>query len=33
MNQGGDMNFCAPKLTLPEEQMKEIAAKIAAEFV
>lgn len=32
MDKGGDMNFCAPKLTLPDEQMKEIAAKIAAEF-
>lgn len=32
MDQGDDMNFCAPKLTLPEEQMKEIAARIAAEF-
>ena len=32
MNTGVDMNFCAPKLTLPEEEMKEIAAKIAAAF-
>ncbi|MDE6439148.1 MAG: HIT family protein, partial [Muribaculaceae bacterium] len=32
MDKGDDMNFCAPKLTLPEEQMKEIAAKIASEF-
>lgn len=32
MNTGADMNFCAPKLTLPEEEMKEITAKIAAEF-
>jgi len=32
MNNGSDMNFCAPKLTLPEEQMKEIASKIASEF-
>lgn len=32
MNTGSDMNFCAPKLTLPEEEMKEIAAKIAREF-
>ncbi len=32
MNTGADMNFCAPKLTLPEEEMKEIAAKIAAAF-
>ena len=32
MDKGDDMNFCAPKLTLPEEEMKEIAAKIAKEF-
>ena len=32
MNTGADMNFCAPKLTMPEEEMKEIAAKIAAAF-
>ena len=32
MDKGDDMNFCAPKLTLPGEQMEEIAAKIAAEF-
>lgn len=32
MDKGDDMNFCTPKLTLPEEQMKEIAARIAAEF-
>lgn len=32
MDKGDDMNFCAPKLTLPEEQMKEIAAQIASEF-
>lgn len=32
MNTGADMNFCALKLTLPEEEMKEIAAKIAAAF-
>ena len=32
MNTGADMNFCVPKLTLPEEEMKEIAAKIAAAF-
>jgi len=32
MTQGSDMNFCAPKLTLPEEEMKEIAAKISKCF-
>jgi hypothetical protein len=32
MNKGSEMNFCAEKLTLPEEEMKEIAAKIAAAF-
>lgn len=32
MNTGADMNFCAEKLTLPAEEMEEIAAKIAAEF-
>lgn len=32
MDKGADMNFCAPKLTLPEEQMKEIASKIASCF-
>ena len=32
MNTGADMNFCAPKLTLPEAEMKAIAEKIAAEF-
>lgn len=32
MNVGGDMNFCAEKLTLPAEEMQEIASKIAAEF-
>lgn len=32
MNTGGDMNFCADKLTLPAEEMESIAAKIAAEF-
>lgn len=32
MDKGSDMNFCAPKLTLPEEQMKEIAASIASKF-
>lgn len=32
MDKGDDMNFCAPKLTLPKEEMEEIAAKIAKEF-
>lgn len=32
MDKGDNMNFCAPKLTLPEEEMKEIASKISAEF-
>lgn len=32
MNSGADMNFCAEKLTLPEEQMKEIAQRIAENF-
>jgi len=32
MDKGDDMNFCAPKLTLPAEEMQEIAARIAAEF-
>lgn len=32
MDKGDDMNFCAPKLTLPEEEMKAIASKISAEF-
>lgn len=32
MNTGSDMNFCAEKLTLPAEEMEEIASKIAAEF-
>lgn len=32
MDKGDDMNFCAPKLTLPEERMAEIAASIAASF-
>lgn len=32
METGADMNFCAPKLTLPAEEMESIAAKIAAEF-
>lgn len=32
MDKGEDMNFCAPKLTLPEEEMERIAAGIAAAF-
>lgn len=32
MNTGADMNFCADKLTLPAEEMEEIASKIAAAF-
>lgn len=32
MNTGADMNFCAEKLTLPADEMQEIASKIAAEF-
>lgn len=32
MNTGADMNFCAPKLSLPEDVMKETAAKIASHF-
>ena len=32
MDKGADMNFCAPKLSLPEEEMKAIAASIAAQF-
>lgn len=32
MNTGSDMNFCAPKLTLSEEEMKEIARKISSCF-
>jgi len=32
MDKGEDMNFCAPKLTLPDEQMRKIAADIAANF-
>lgn len=32
MDKGADMNFCAPKLSLPEEEMKSIAASIAAQF-
>lgn len=32
MDKGSDMNFCGEKLTLPEEEMKAIASRIAAEF-
>jgi histidine triad (HIT) family protein len=32
MDKGEDMNFCAPKLTLPDEQMADIARSISAEF-
>lgn len=32
MNTGSDMNFCAPKLTLPAEEMEETARKIAECF-
>lgn len=32
MNTGADMNFCAEKLTLPEQEMKSIAESIAAQF-
>ncbi len=32
MNEGADMNFCAPKLTLPDEEMEETASKIAVCF-
>ena len=32
MDKGDDMNFCAPKLTLPDEQMRDIASRIASEF-
>lgn len=32
MNTGADMNFCAPKLSLPDEEMKEIATKISKCF-
>ena len=32
MDNGADMNFCAPKLTLPAEEMEDIASKIAAAF-
>lgn len=32
MNTGADMNFCAEKLTLPAEEMEQIASKIAENF-
>lgn len=32
MNTGADMNFCGEKLTLPAEEMEQIAASIAREF-
>lgn len=32
MNTGADMNFCAPKLTLPDDELKEISEKIAKEY-
>ena len=32
LNSEADMDFRKPKLTLPAEQMKEIASRIAAEF-
>ena len=32
MNEGADMNFCAPKLTLPDEEMRKIATKISTCF-
>ena len=32
MNQGSDMNFCAPKLTLPAEEMQQIAKNISECF-
>lgn len=32
MDKGADMNFCAPKLTLPAQEMEQIAAGIAANF-
>lgn len=31
MNEGKDMNFCAPHLTLPAEEMKRLRRDIAAE--
>lgn len=32
MDQGSDMNFCAPKLTLPAEEMQQIAKNISECF-
>lgn len=32
MDKEGDMNFNAPKLTLPDGQMRDIADRISAEF-
>ena len=32
LNSEADMDFRKPKLTLPDEQLKEIASRIAAEF-
>ena len=32
MNEGADMNFCAPKLTLPKQEMAGIATDISAKF-
>lgn len=32
MNEGADMNFCAPKLTLPQQEMAGIATAISAKF-
>lgn len=32
MNTGADMNFCGEKLTLPAEEMQQIADSIAAQF-
>ena len=32
MNEGADMNFCAPKLTLPQQEMAGIAKAISAKF-
>lgn len=32
MDKEGDMNFNAPKLTLPDRQMRDIADRISAEF-
>ena len=32
IDKGEDMNFCAPKLTLPEKEMAEIARNISDKF-